>query len=97
MVSSTTTTNKSIDERVVGILIDKLQEAYSYDPNSKATLLWRSATTRWGEDFEADQSKVPFYALKISAAKQLTRVAKAQTNDGQSNKRPRLNPSVPPG
>eukprot|EP00961_Rhodomonas_salina_P192309 2594970-Rhodomonas_salina.2 len=36
-------------------------------------------------------------SLKISAAKQLTCVAKAQTNDGQSNKRLRLNPNVPPG
>eukprot|EP00961_Rhodomonas_salina_P272622 3683671-Rhodomonas_salina.1 len=98
MVSSATTTNETIHERIIGILIDKLQEAYSDsdDPNFKATLLWRSAATCWSEDFENDPSKVPFHSLKISVAKQLTRVAKVQASYGQSNKRPLLNPSVPP-
>eukprot|EP00961_Rhodomonas_salina_P133434 1795363-Rhodomonas_salina.1 len=97
MVSSATTTNETIDERIIGILIDKLLEAYRNDPNSKATLLWRSAATRWSEDFENDPSKVLFYALKTSVAKQLTRVAKAQASNGHSNKRPWLNQSIPPG
>eukprot|EP00961_Rhodomonas_salina_P067277 903560-Rhodomonas_salina.1 len=97
MVSSATTTNETINERIIGILIDKLQEAYSYDPNSKATLLWHSAATRWSKDFENDPSKVPFYTLKISVAKQLSCVAKAQASYGQSNKRQLLNPSVPAG